>query len=204
MPLTSVSRTSLSQLSPLFFALSVFPSHICSFPSACKLTQHLSHPNEPSLDLRFLTNLISLFMPSKLLKSSLSSPSPPAHLPPSPPSLQPGSAASPLYWHSRDSTLCDFKLPNRTDIFSVLISLSLCIWEHQLCYDSCSSLLPWLNSPYILDYCFSFSFIFSTFLLNINIPWGSFLGLCSSHFAHSLSLGDLIRSLNTLESVSLA
>lgn len=109
-----------------FLYFSIFLSHIDSFPSACKPTQCLSHPNESSLDLRSPGNLISFLMSLKLLQSSsLYSSSPPAHLPPTPPSLQPDSTSSPLYRHSWEKIFYDFKLPNLTDIFSVLISLNL-------------------------------------------------------------------------------
>lgn len=92
-----------------FLYFSIFLSHIDSFPSACKPTQCLSHPNESSLDLRSPGNLISFLMSLKLLQSSLYSSSPPAHLPPTPPSLQPDSTSSPLYRHSWEKIFYDFK-----------------------------------------------------------------------------------------------
>lgn len=172
-----------------FLYFSIFLSHIDSFPSACKPTQCLSHPNESSLDLRSPGNLISFLMSLKLLQSSLYSSSPPAHLPPTPPSLQPDSTSSPLYRHSWEKIFYDFKLPNLTDIFSVLISLNLSAIFDSVYYSLILAALFffffWMNSPYISDYSFSFSFILSTFPLNVNNPLGSFFGLCASHLACS-------------------
>ena len=189
----------------LHFTLSVIPSLFCTFypslsqwffPSPYKHTKSLSHLNEPTLDPISPAGIISLLMPLKLLKSSRCSPSPPTHLPPTPPSLQPDSASSLLYWHSQYKILQDLKLPDLMDIFSVLISLNLSAVFDTVYYSLILAVLHFLGLILFTSRTVpSLSFISSTFPLSVDIPTGSVLGLCSSYLANPPWLISSILSL---------
>lgn len=96
------------------------------------------------------------------------------------------SASSPLYWHSQYKILQDLKLPNLMDIFSVLISLNLSAVFDTVYYSLILAVLHFLGLILFPSWTVpSLSFISPTFPLNVDIPTGSVLGLCSSHLANS-------------------